>query len=443
MENAVINPTTQADLGLLLNFVAANPSVGFFRYQWLDFSGVLRARVLTKNYCLQLQSSARFVNLGTVSMSTLVNNTQIPGIEASGLDQLHPDWKSLRLCRYCPGHASVMCFVSRNGSQANFDRCPRTQLSRVIKEATQEQGFRILAGFEMEFLLMDDTKETPNPVDAVGGWSTSAGLRNPTVSVLEQLICTLQETGIGVQQYHTEGPRGQFEISLEPLEVMESVDALIYAREATKAICASRNVKATFLPKPLGNTYSTGAHTHISISSCETEEQFLAGILNCLPGLCAFGMSSIDSYTRVEDYKCAAGTWVSWGTENKSVPVRKIRPGYWELRFVDGAANMYLVLAATIGAGLMGLREGYELRWRDLSVFPTSLGLEGLAKLGIDRPLPRSLEQSLHALREDQHIGKILGGEMVERYATIKEVELARLGTMRPDERALLCGDFF
>ena len=56
---------------------------------------------------------------------------------------------------------------------------------------TQEQGFSILVGFEMEVLLMDDTKEVPNPVDAVGGWSTSAGLRNRTVSVPEQLICAL------------------------------------------------------------------------------------------------------------------------------------------------------------------------------------------------------------------------------------------------------------
>ena len=152
-------------------------------------------------------------------------------------------------------------------------------------------------------------------------------------------------------------------------------------------------------------------------------------------------MPNIDSYIRVEVYK--NGTWVSWGTENKDVPVRKIRPRYWELRFVDGAANMYLVLAATNGAGLMGLREGYDLQWNDLSVFPTSLGVEGLAKLGIDTPLPPSLEESLQALRQDQSISMILGDEMVERDATIKEVELVRLEMMTPDERALLCRDFF
>jgi len=61
-------------------------------------------------------------------MSMLVNNTQIASIEASGLDQLHPDWNSLRLCSYCPGYAIVMCFVSRDGPQANFDHCPRTLL---------------------------------------------------------------------------------------------------------------------------------------------------------------------------------------------------------------------------------------------------------------------------------------------------------------------------
>ncbi len=375
-------------------------------------------------------------------MSMLVNNTQIASIEASGLDQLHPDWNSLRLCSYCPGHAIVMCFVSRDGPQANFDHCPRTLLVEVLRKAGIAHGIQILTGFELEFFLMDaETQDCP--IQNVGGWSTSAGLRGNALLVLEEIAHALEESGIVVRQYHTEGPRGQFEISLGPLEALESVDAYVYAREATNTICANHGIKATFCPKPLRDIYSLGEHVHISINPCNGEEHFLAGMLKRLPALCAFGMPSIDSYFRIRDYMNSAGTWVGWGTENKDVPVRKVDAGHWELRFTDGTANMYLTLAATIGAGLLGLQDGEELGWGDLREFPTSAGIERLSQLGMDTPMPTSIEEAILALGQDESMSEIVGKEMLVRYITVRKTETTRLLEMTAHERTLLYQDNF
>jgi glutamine synthetase len=56
-----------------------------------------------------------------------------------------------------------------------------------------------------------------------------------------------------------------------------------------------------------------------------------------------------------------AGTLVGCGTQNRYLPVRKIRDGHWELRFADATANFYLFLAVVIAAGLRGIQEHEKL----------------------------------------------------------------------------------
>lgn len=72
-----------------------------------------------------------------------------------------------------------------------------------------------------------------------------------------------------------------------------------------------------------------------------------------------------ESYIRVKSLE--AGDWVAWGSQNRTAPVRKIAQGHWELRFADATANMYLAISACIGAGLLGLKNNEELRWKDCS----------------------------------------------------------------------------
>lgn len=86
-------------------------------------------------------------------------------------------------------------------------------------------------------------------------------------------------------------------------------------------------------------------------------------MLEHLEALHAFGLATMCSYDRLIDNYWAGGTWISWGEENRETPLRRIdeTDAHWEIRCIDGTANMYLFMAAIVQAGLIGLREHYAL----------------------------------------------------------------------------------
>lgn len=107
---------------------------------------------------------------------------------------------------------------------------------------------------------------------------------------------------------------------------------------------------------------------------------------------------------------------MSWGTQNRETPVRKIAPGHWEIKCFDGLANMYLGMAAIVVGGYLGLNEELQLDVKDCQVDPAELGeKERRERYGITRMMPRCLEESLAWLEEDRGSGEDDGGEVYRR----------------------------
>jgi len=73
------------------------------------------------------------------------------------------------------------------------------------------------------------------------------------------------------------------------------------------------------------------------------------------------------SYDRLQSDKW--GAYLLWGNENREAPLRASSPpgtpsglvSNFELKLLDGTANPYLALAATIAAGIDGLRRHLSL----------------------------------------------------------------------------------
>jgi len=189
-------------------------------------------------------------------------------------------------------------------------------------------------------------------------------------------------------------------------------------------------------PFPVGTHPGIGTHIHISIDGDEsTRDSFLAGIMTRLPALCAFSLPTEDSYERVNGEESEAGLYVAWGTQNRDVPIRKVTAGHWELRCCDGTANMYLVLAAYIASGLHGVETGITLWLKDCSGNPSQGGEEDRwHQLGIKDQLPRTLEESLDALKCCQW-GKHDLQQAATRYSQIKTRESHDLGILARQER--------
>src|SRR5579859_5732348 len=410
--------------------VLEDKSVKFVRCQWVEFSGILRTRVLPISHFMSLAESSSPIAMSPIAMTAAtLGGFRLVNI-VTGVDHLWPDFGSFRPLLYAPEYASVMCYVSEGIGNAAFKRCPRTILRKVAKRG---EDLEIKLGFELEFrcLNIDGT----SPEDCIASGSNSAAMRNRCWPIIEEIVKCLELSGISVHQFHPEGTKGMFEISTGPLPIVDSVDAWIYTRETIKTVFFKHNFIATLHPSPTDEHHGIGAHFHVSIAASErTGDEFLAGILSRLPALCAFSLPLEASYRRVNDFKSECGAWVAWGTQNRDVPIRKIEPGRWEVRCCDGAANMYLAVAAFMAAGIHGTTAGSLLVWKDCFGCPSSESEDWRAEHRIVKKLPSSLRESLQAMKESNWKELDMEDAAIT-YVKIKERELITLPQLSDADR--------
>lgn len=420
----------------LHTFLDDNPSVEFIRLQWVDYFGVLTGRVATKAWVLSLDDKEETLEVPS-PISIGMFPTGSLNVEAlqTGIDRMWPDWESARVLPYHPSHASVMCFI-QEGEQApvegrGFHFDPRSRLRDIAASAKAKYDMDFLVGMEIEFYIMEEINGVLKPVKTVSNAWSVASIRNKYLTILEEIAQAFQAAGIKVRQFHSEGDSGAFEISTEPLPPLQAADALYFCQETIKGICASHGLHATMFPKPVEKGTIIGAHYHISISQKSHEDSFLAGLLASWRALAGFYMPNFDSHERV-----LPGERISWGLQNKSCTIRKIRSGHWELRGPDATANSYLALLGIITAGLAGLESKKKLTMKSNTkiCFPKPLNDEDAKEMGITDRMPTSLAEALESLGGDEVLKAGMGG-IVERYVKVKGIEMEKFGGLTPGER--------
>ncbi|KAH8594660.1 hypothetical protein B0O99DRAFT_687438 [Bisporella sp. PMI_857] len=449
------SPSMTSDLATLTSFLVTYPDTKFLRLQYLDYTATPRLRVIpTKKALSVLRGQALHQNgqlpkldigITKASLGLLQNDTIIPGVTASGEYRLKAIFSSLR-----PGpnehFASVQGeFYEQDGQEVAL--CPRSSLRRAVERA-KASNLDFLVGFEIEIVFLsrnpceeqhNGPKYKPLTTSSSHAWNSARALDN-NYRVLTEIYDTLARAGIELEQWHPEGANGQYEFVLPPLPPLEAVDTLLHAREIISNVVASHGLRATLIPKPSPIEIGTASHLHISVSSVDKSktisyESFYAGILSSLPGIIAFTYSKPASYERVVDGCWAGGRWVTWGTQNRETPLRKIEGSHWEIKCLDGLANMYLALAAVISAGTYGHNAGQVLYWLDCKGDPASLASQERKNLGITEALPSDLNQALESLKRNQVLCKALGRDVVDRYCTVKKAEMKLLEGMDEEKR--------
>lgn len=425
-----------SDKKKLEDFLQLNRSIKYIRLQWIDYSGVLRARFVPIARCLRIASGSENICLAQNSM--LIPISTAPRIfSLSDYHEtwfLRPDWSSLRPCGFRDGHAAVMSFVDQKDAETRFDKCPRMLLVQALERLEKEWGTNVLIGFEIEFVLLDGSNNVIEPVDRLNGYSRTAGLRAETLDLVEEIVQALEQSSIKIHHFHAE-VQDQLEIALSPEPALEAVDSLVLAQEAIRAICVRRNLKATMTPKPTLTGPTSGLHLHLSLNKLErvSADNFIAGVLNHMGSLCAFGMANYDGYVR--SASDATGTWIGFGTDNRDLPVRKIGDTHWEFRMMDGTANPYLFTAAVLLAGLDGLGKKTELVWKDCKIFPHLLDERMRVEYGMDKGMPVTLNEALDCLKRDVAVKTWIAEDLLKWFISVKDKEVEVFGKMTDEQR--------
>jgi len=427
-------------LQILRGYINNDESVKYLRVYWIDMTGTPRMRAIHMDHVWDSLGNTGNITVGITkaSLGLLQNDTIAPGVAATGEYKIQPDFSWMK---FGPREAHMTMFGEfREQDGTPSPLCPRTTLRNAV-EAAESNGLELKIGFELELVLFARVGDELKPLDHEGHvWSSARVMNHPVAStVIEKAVWFLRGVGVSIQQIHAESAPGQFELILPPASPLEAIDTLLYVREVVTNVAMAAGYRITLHPKPFPNAAGTAAHVHMSLCSEGGDkpavyQPFYAGVLRHLTAICAFTYSNPVSYQRLVDGCWAGGRWVAWGTQNRETALRKIDGSHWEVKCLDGLANMYLAVAAIIHSGVMGVLNGEELVWGDCEIDPANLTDNDRFELSIEEMLPASLPDALTALRADVGLCERMGEELVERYVAVKHAEMRLLDKMGEEE---------
>src|SRR4029079_9015510 len=186
--------------------------------------------------------------------------------------------------------------------------------------------------------------------------------------VVRQIAEALSQLGLGAFAANHEFMNSQYEINLRHAPALEAADNAFRLKTAVKDVAAIHGLVATFMGKPFNDQGGSGFHIHFSANRdgenafaevTDEMRRFSAGILAHAPALTAFLNPTINAYKRLVPDSLAP-THANWGWDNRTtfirIPQERGAATRVEVRVGDGSANPYLAIAATLLAGLRGLR---------------------------------------------------------------------------------------
>jgi|JFJP01.1.fsa_nt_gi Glutamine synthetase len=411
--------------------------VKFVRIQFCDNANIIRGKAVHLEMLSRYFEDGVGITAGQQGLPVMYDAVMPDsGLSPVGEIRLIPDWQTLTLLPYCPGHARVMGNMVLNDNPWGY--CPRNFLKRMV-EAAKNQGVEIKAGFENEFYLIHKTEAGIIPTDSTVFAETLA--MDIHSQVINDIADALIAQDILIDKYHPESGPGQQEISLDYTNVLQAADWQIGFRETVKALAYHHHLTASFLPKIFADAAGSGNHIHLSLWHDERNllpdiqgvcgissiaRKFIGGILHHLPALMAITTPSTNSYRRLQP-NCWSGAFRCWGLDNKEAAVRVVsnpRGGistHFELKTVDGTANPYLTLGAMIAAGLDGVERNLE-PGEALTQEPGSLSSEERDTKGIDR-LPENLGQAISHLQQDNILLQALNPQLSQAFLGVRQAE--------------------
>lgn len=391
--------------------------------------------------------------------------------DPSTLRILPPDYDSTHR-----RNARIFCdlFEGNTSEETRFNRDSRGIVSKA-KTKLKEFGLtHTMWGPEIEFFVFDAINIYPSPYAAThsyggsgysieskespwakGNVSTAIDLKEgyypsqpkDTLDSLRKDICDDLYHYFGIQveaEHHEVATSGQSEINLRYGEMTEIADSVITIKNVVKVKAKKRNKVATFMSKPIFGDNASAMHTHQSLWKDDTNRMFdpndnvaqlsqegryyIGGLLDHASALCAITNPTTNSYKRlVPNFEAPVN--VCWGLGNRSAAIRV--PMYLrnqenskrlEYRVPDPTANIYLLEAALLLAGLDGIKNKKD-PGDPIEENVYKLTREKKRELGIGS-LPSSLKEALDALQSDKKfLEDVFTKDFLDAYVALKYKE--------------------
>lgn len=404
---------------------ALDLDVEFIHLQFTDLNGVMKNLSITYE---QLEKA--------LDGEIMFDGSSIDGfvrIEESDM-YLKPDLNTFVVFPWKPQvgrEARLICDIY-NPNGTPFAGCPRHILKRQIKEA-KEMGYTMYVGPECEFFLfeVDENNYPTLKTHDNAGYFDLAPV-DLGESARRDMVTTLKEMGFEIEASHHEVAPGQHEIDFKYTDALTAADNIMTFKMVVRIIAQRHGLHATFMPKPIYGIAGSGMHLNQSLFKngqnafydstgpdelSDTAYQYIAGILEHAKSMAALTNPTVNSYKRlVTGYE--APVYIAWSPKNRSplirIPAKRGSSTRLEMRNPDPAANPYLALAVSLGAGLNGMKQ--KMKVPD-PVFQNvyEMSDEDKIKCGIES-LPTTLKEAIDYLQNDELLLNILGPHARVKY---------------------------
>jgi len=291
---------------------------------------------------------------------------------------------------------------------------PRVYLRELLGKA----GVEYRMGVELEFYALVEGK----PMDQ--GFYMSAYPLDALEPLKAEFMDLMERSGVDVALAHHEVGPGQHEFLTPPYDPLTLADFVVFYKKALKSFLYGHGVTATFMPKPFQGLPGNGMHLHISayrggentfLGDPLSEEAlwFLGGLIGNARRIAVYTNPTVNSYKRLV-LGAEAPVYLVWGRGNRTayvrVPTAHGPSGRLELRVPDSSGNIYLLVAAVLEAGRLGVEAHADP------------GPEYRGNAYRDSGLPR-LPSSLMEAIEEAERAPLFPAELTGRYLALKKAE--------------------
>ncbi len=366
---------------------------------------------------------------------------------------LVPDPTTLRTVPWAsdPAASVFLDCYRRNGSPV--PKSPRAVLRSVLARYKERSWTPIVAP-EVEFYLLsphsDPNAEAEPPEGRLG---RTEGARQPysidTMNDFDPFINDVykycEQQGIFVDTLSQEMGPAQFEINFLHGDAVQLADQVFLFKRTIREAAIEHEMHATFLAKPMEDEAGSALHIHQSIvdkdgnnifsradgSPSDLFYGYLGGLQKYMPEAMLIFAPYVNSYRRFLNPDSSPVN-LAWAVDNRTVGLRVPDSSpdarRVENRLAGSDVNPYLVLAASLSCGFLGMLEGLK---------PTAEA-KGSA-YGGPFELHRHIYTAIEALRDSVAMRSMLGDEFVTVYAAIKEDEYREFHEIiTPYEREIL-----
>jgi glutamine synthetase len=330
---------------------------------------------------------------------------------------------------------------------------PRRVL-RTVLDLYAAKGWTPVVAPEVEFYLIntqnDPWQEVEPPEGRLGRTEAvsqpySIDSMNDHDPFINQVYAYCEAQGIRVDALSQEMGPAQFEINFLHGDALQLADQVLLFKRSVKEAAIEHEMHATFLARPMSEEAGSALHIHQSIvdskgnnifsnadgSASDLFMGYLGGLQKYMNDALLVFAPYPNSFRRFLSY-WSSPVNLEWAVDNRTVGLRvpdsEPEARRIENRLAGSDVNPYLVLAATLACGYLGMEE--KVKPRD--------PVEGSA---YDLPfsLHRHMYAAIEAMDNSKAMRSTLGDEFVDLYCLLKHDEYNKFQEIvTPWEREVL-----